>query len=73
MSTRFSCCSPKGKGIACAAGLLVVAGVAALFWYLAARADQEDVDPQAETDRRIDELEGSLRRLRETFSHTTLR
>jgi hypothetical protein len=50
--------------------LVVAAGVAAIaYTYLSRRKSaQFAADPFAESDRRIDELEASLRRLQETFT-----
>ena len=48
-------------------GALVLAGLAAVLWLAASRRDSPTVDPQAEIDRRIDDLEQSLSRLQDVF------
>jgi len=50
-------------------GTLVAAGVAVCIWVLAARRLPHIADPMAEVDRRINELEGSLHRLHDSFDH----
>lgn|GEM_PF-1903611 len=49
-----------------AAGALLVAGIAAVWWMVTHRAVTV-VDPQAEIDRRIGDLENSLANLQDTF------
>jgi len=49
-----------------AAGALLVAGLAAVWWMVSRRAAPE-VDPQVEIDRRINDLESSLTRLQDVF------
>ena len=48
-------------------GALVLAGLAAVLWLAASRRAVTIVDPQAEIDRRIDDLEQSLSRLQDVF------
>jgi len=48
------------------AGTLLVAGITAVWWFLSHRAVPV-VDPQAEIDRRIDDLEHSLTHLQDAF------
>lgn len=49
------------------AGTLLVAGVAAVWWVIAHRASAAVIDPQAEIDRRIGDLENSLAHLQDAF------
>ena len=48
-------------------GALVVVGLAAVLWMVVSRRTISDLDPQAEIDRRINDLEHSLSRLQEVF------
>lgn len=48
------------------AGTLLVAGLATVWWLVARRA--RTVDPQAEIDRRINDLEHSLSHLQDAFT-----
>lgn len=50
--------------------VLAIAGVIAIVWTLFGRRNgSRMVDPLAEADKRIDDLERSLNRLQDTFSH----
>lgn len=50
-------------------GTLLVAGVAALVWALSRHSTSAIIDPQAEIDKRINNLEDSLSRLQDVFGH----
>ena len=56
-----------GKVTAIVTGVVLLAGLLALALAWLTRRRPLPVDPLEETDRRIDELEDSLRRLQETF------
>lgn len=72
MSTPSSCCNmTKAAGIM--TGALVVAGIAAVAWFLLSRRLDLEIDPLAEADRRISELEESLQRLQHSVNHTGVR
>jgi len=60
--------SPVGLAIQIITGTLVVAGLAALAWTVITRRTTSFVDPQAEVDRRIHDLEGSLNRLQDVVA-----
>ena len=49
-------------------GTLFIAGVAALVW-IVSHHTKSTPDPQAEIDRRINDLEDSLSRLQDVFGH----
>jgi len=49
-------------------GTLFIAGVAALVW-IVSHHTKSTPDPQAEIDRRINDLEDSLSRLQDVFVH----
>ncbi|HOF88428.1 MAG TPA: hypothetical protein PLZ36_10040 [Armatimonadota bacterium] len=51
-------------------GIVLAAGVAAAVWTLLAKRDGAG-DPFAVADRRIDELEEQLHRLREVIAHSS--
>ena len=69
MSTPSSCCNTsKTTGIL--TGALLIAGVAAVAWLLLSHRLELQIDPLAEADRRISELEESLQRLQHSVNHT---
>jgi hypothetical protein len=49
-------------------GAVIVAGIVGLAWLALGQHAQRAVDPLAEADRRITELEGTLHRLEDSFS-----
>lgn len=62
------CCS-SAQVAQVVTGVLAVVGAATVLWMIFSRKDPREVDPQAEIDRRISELETSLSHLQDTFGH----
>ncbi|HEX2949660.1 MAG TPA: hypothetical protein VHV83_08845 [Armatimonadota bacterium] len=63
MCTTSKCCSIAQV----VTGVVVVAGVAAFTLAMLSRHAKRNLDPLVEADRRIDELEESLRHLQDSF------
>lgn len=70
MRTTPTTCNanPLSLAVQIVTGTMLVAGVAALVWTLATRRHSALEDPQAEIDRRIHDLEGSLNRLQDVVA-----
>ena len=62
--------NPLAMAVQIVTGTLVVAGLAAVVWTVLARRNDVLVDPQAEIDRRIQDLEGSMSRLQDVIADT---
>jgi HAMP domain-containing protein len=65
-STTSKCCSNTNVAVI-VTGVFVVTGLAALAVAWCTRRRPLPIDPLEEADRRIDELENTLRRLQDTF------
>ena len=70
MTMMSTCCSDRAKQtLLIAGGVLLAVGVAAAAWTLLSR-HTATTDPLEETDRRIDELEHALHRLRNVITQS---
>ena len=69
VSTKSNACCGEHAPMVIA-GVVVVAGVALVLWLLLSHQTTH-VDPQAEIDRRISDLEHSLSHLHDAIGHTT--
>ncbi len=67
MSTTSKCCANVSVS-QIVVGALVAVSVAAVVWTFLRRRDGITIDPLAEADRRINELESSLHRLQDNVS-----
>jgi hypothetical protein len=66
-----TCCKGSGQVALVVGGIVLAVGVAATVWTLFAKRGESVDDPFEVADRRIDELEDQLHRLREVIAHSS--
>lgn len=72
MTTMMStCCKGTGQVALVIGGIVLAACVAAALWTLLAKQAEPQDDPFAVADRRIDELEDQLHRLKDVIAHVS--